>query len=64
MTETNGQEPAVQRAKRRYSSPTVQRVELRPEEAVLGFCKSNVKSGPINPTSCASVLGPCASQGS
>jgi hypothetical protein len=33
-------------AKRPYAAPTVQRVELRPEEAVLGACKTTAGPGP------------------
>lgn len=29
-----------------YEKPAVKRFPLRPEEAVLGFCKSNAASGP------------------
>ena len=33
-----------------YSKPELRQVALRPEEAVLGACKSNKISGPGNPT--------------
>ena len=33
--------------KRRYRKPQLTRVMLRPEEAVLGFCKNANKSGPL-----------------
>ena len=32
--------------KKAYEKPMVTRFPLRPEEAVLGFCKSNAASGP------------------
>ncbi len=39
-------QPSPARAKRAYAPPTVQRVELRPEEAVLGACKTGNSGGP------------------
>jgi len=38
--------PEVAHAKKAYAAPTVQKVQLRPEEAVLGFCKGP-SAGPI-----------------
>jgi hypothetical protein len=35
-----------QKPRRTYRKPALTQVELRPEEAVLGFCKSAVASGP------------------
>jgi hypothetical protein len=35
--------------KRSYQEPTLRKVDLRPEEAVLGSCKSASVSGPGNP---------------
>lgn len=32
--------------KRRYEKPVVMRFPLKPEEAVLGYCKSSGNSGP------------------
>jgi hypothetical protein len=49
-------------ARRAYSPPSLQKVLLRPDEAVLGFCKSNTKAGP-NHVNCIAV-GPCSTQGS
>ncbi|MEA2490367.1 MAG: hypothetical protein QOH21_2159 [Acidobacteriota bacterium] len=40
MHENNNQE------KKRYEKPMLTRFPLRPEEAVLGFCKSSVSAGP------------------
>ncbi len=34
------------RKKQKYEKPTVTRFPLRPEEAVLGFCKTGGSSGP------------------
>jgi hypothetical protein len=46
--------------KKRYEKPEVKRFPLRPEEAVLGFCKSN-SSGNSSPA-CAAVT--CKTHGS
>jgi hypothetical protein len=32
--------------KKAYEKPAVTRFPLRPDEAVLGFCKSNASAGP------------------
>ena len=32
--------------KKKYEKPEAKRFPLRPEEAVLGFCKTNAASGP------------------
>ena len=32
--------------KKPYQKPTLTRFPLRPDEAVLGFCKSNASAGP------------------
>lgn len=53
-------EPSAGR--KRYEKPTVLRVELKPEEAVLGACKNSVTSGP-GQGGCSSIA-PCASLGS
>ena len=49
--------------KRRYSKPTVSRVELRPEEAVLGFCKFPSQRGPLA-IGCIVAGTSCRGQGS
>jgi len=46
--------------KKSYAKPSVSKVELRPEEAVLGFCKSSSRSGPVQakcntPTRCRAL---------
>lgn len=53
-------EPSSRR--KRYEKPTVLRVELKPEEAVLGACKNSVSAGP-GQGNCSSIA-PCASLGS
>jgi len=35
-----------EKSKKTYEKPVVRRFPLRPEEAVLGFCKSNAATGP------------------
>ena len=44
-----------------YQPPTVVRVSLRPEEAVLGHCKISGTAGPLN-ASCRTLF--CRTQGS
>jgi len=53
---------AGSKGKRRYVTPEVRKVHLRPEEAVLGNCKSMTVSGPGN-ASCVSS-GNCFTLGS
>jgi len=48
--------------KKKYEKPKLSEVALRPEEAVLGNCKSVSISGPAMPD-CSSVGG-CSSLGS
>ncbi|HEX7707852.1 MAG TPA: hypothetical protein VF701_15445 [Thermoanaerobaculia bacterium] len=48
--------------KKPYEQPKVTRFPLRPEEAVLGFCKSNTGSGPSG-GGCF-FMGACAAAGS
>jgi hypothetical protein len=43
------------KTKRAYEKPVVRRFPLRPEEAVLGFCKSNASTGPGPGMGCRSV---------
>ncbi len=47
--------------KKQYAKPTIKQVDLRPEEAVLGFCKSSVSAGPAS--SMCTIPG-CSSPGS
>jgi hypothetical protein len=53
---------AAQPAKKPYTAPTVEKVPLRPEEAVLGGCKSTSVTGPRG-YACRAV-GVCSTQGS
>jgi hypothetical protein len=45
--------------KKQYHAPAITLISLRPEEAVLGNCKSASVSGPVAPTcsqtSCSSI---------
>lgn len=50
------------REKKQYEKPVVTRFPLRPEEAVLGFCKSNASAGPSG-GGCRSVTA-CSAPGS
>jgi len=45
-----------------YVKPEAHRFPLRPEEAVLGFCKSSVSAGPAGGT--CNVAGFCRTAGS
>ncbi len=47
--------------KRPYAKPEVREVPLRPEEAVLGACKTSARSGPAQvrcnfPSTCSSLI--------
>lgn len=48
--------------KRTYQAPRVTTISLRPEEAVLGHCKSPSSAGPVG-ASCVTG-GACKTQGS
>jgi hypothetical protein len=50
-------------AKKPYARPVLKQVALRPEEAVLGNCKTAGISGPVSTGNCAPG-GPCSTQGS
>jgi hypothetical protein len=39
-----------------YQAPAVVRVSLRPEEAVLGHCKTATSGGPVSAGSCRSTF--------
>lgn len=45
--------------KKSYSKPQIQEVQLRPEEAVLGGCKTSTTSG--NAQATCNSPGPCSS---
>ena len=51
------------RRKKPYVRPEVKQVPLKPEEAVLGFCKQSEIFGP-GTTSCGYGVSPCSSIGS
>jgi hypothetical protein len=57
--------PTPAAGKRPYAPPAVSRVELRPDEAVLGNCKSASRgAGPGGPTCARTPLPPCSIAGS
>ena len=49
------------RTKKPYTTPTVKKVKLVAEEAVLGVCKNNLHAGP-NQSQC--MIPQCFNQGS
>lgn len=55
--ELNGNE-----GKKSYEPPQLTTISLRPEEAVLGHCKTTSSGGPVQST--CTLIGPCASVGS
>ena len=60
MTEPKDDSPQINGDKKPYVKPDVQQVSLRPEEAVLGSCKTNKISGPgqgkcSSPSACSSL---------
>ncbi|HZP48861.1 MAG TPA: hypothetical protein VFB07_10020 [Vicinamibacterales bacterium] len=60
MDDNADDSPSVDQ-KRPYAKPEVREVPLRPEEAVLGACKTSARSGPAQlrcsfPTSCSSLI--------
>jgi hypothetical protein len=58
----HGPREASERPRKPYEAPSIEKVPLRPDEAVLGFCKNNTTPGPIGPN-CRAV-GSCSTQGS
>jgi hypothetical protein len=58
----NGKIDEKPRRKRPYVKPAVVVVALRPDEAVLGACKTSAASGPGSGGSCSPSR--CRSQGS
>jgi hypothetical protein len=56
-------EKSSSRRKRPYVKPEVKQVPLRPEEAVLGNCKTTSSSGPTG-AGCNTLLVYCNSAGS
>lgn len=53
----------LKQGRRSYNRPTVKRVQLRPEEAVLGFCKSTTANGPNIGNNCKTPSS-CSGSGS
>jgi hypothetical protein len=49
--------------KKPYEPPRLATISLRPEEAVLGHCKTAGSGGSVQAT-CTIPLGPCSSVGS
>jgi hypothetical protein len=49
-------------ARKPYRKPEALRFPLRPEEAVLGFCKSSTAAGPSGGT--CNAVGACSAPGS
>lgn len=62
MDETRASAAIPGKEKKAYTPPSVTKVPLRPEEAVLGFCKNNVTAGPRG-GNCKAV-GVCSTSGS
>jgi hypothetical protein len=53
------------RAKRPYVKPEVKQVQLKPEEAILGFCKTVGSAGPnIGGGTTCGIPGTCHAFGS
>ena len=48
--------------KAKYEAPTLTRISLRPEEAVLGHCKNLSSAGPVGGT--CNAVGNCQTIGS
>ena len=55
-------EATTEKRKKPYLKPEANRFPLRPEEAVLGFCKSNTAAGPSGGN--CRVAGLCNTAGS
>ena len=52
----------TRKQKKSYVRPEVKQVQLRPEEAVLGFCKQTTKFGP-GANDCGVGVSPCPTSG-
>jgi hypothetical protein len=52
----------VKKGKRPYSKPKIQQVQLKPDEAVLGGCKTSTVAGPARIT-CDFGVGNCRALG-
>ncbi len=62
MTEKDRPASEAPLSRRTYEPPSVERIELRPEEAVLGSCKTGSTGGP-RASRCRS-LATCSTIGS
>lgn len=62
MTNDNERDKAP-RQKRAYQKPALIQVALKPDEAVLGSCKTASSAGPGGANSCQ-AFGTCSSLGS
>ena len=60
---TNGSSDGTVKKRRPYSRPTVRRIHLRPEESVLGTCKSSGVNGPNVASLCTTPIN-CSASGS
>lgn len=61
VSSIEGPSEATKPTKEPYIKPEVTQIPLRPQEAVLGFCKTNsATAGPGSPTDCTT----CGSLGS
>jgi hypothetical protein len=63
MNMNNDQQQGLKGEKRAYQKPQVIQIPLRPDEAVLGHCKSATASGPGGAGACTSHAS-CFSSGS
>jgi hypothetical protein len=59
---TNNQDRHLQTQKKPYRKPVLVQIPLRPEEAVLGNCKTAGTAGPVSGSNCSPV-GNCSSIG-
>ena len=62
MIEKPTPDHSVQSPKKPYVKPSLKKVPLRAEEAVLGFCKSSTAAGPLK-GQCTTVPA-CSTAGS
>jgi len=53
----------MEKKKKRYEKPKLQKIRLDAKCAVLGFCKTNANMGPGVPN-CGQPFAPCSGNGS
>ncbi len=58
----NQHDDRASETRKRYVKPEIQKVDLTPEEAVLGACKNGASSGPAQPR--CNFPSACSSMGS